>query len=355
MRRWPLLPQILIVNSAIVFLGASAGTAITRALASQSSTALIAIFAVLGLVLSIVANYLLLRVALKPLLILQTVAELVAEGDVNVRAAEPTNGEPALTRLAHTFNAMLDRLEEDSRAIERSRALTEQLTQQVLGAQEEERRRIARELHDETLQSLATLVIYADAASAIDPALQSPALREALARLREVAERTLSGVRGIIADLRPSLLDDLGLAAAVRWQAQNRLEPSGIRVDVQTTNEGRRLNPAIEIALYRVIQEAVTNVLKHAHASYVEIDLDLSQSDCARVRVEDDGVGFDPAQRMVERHDGGVGLWGMQERINLIGGRLTVDSSPGEGTEIRVDVPIAARVTPDLVSAHATS
>jgi two-component system sensor histidine kinase UhpB len=141
----------------------------------------------------------------------------------------------------------------------------------------------------------------------------------------------------------------------VRWQAQNRLEPAGIRVDVQTTSEGRRLNPAIEIALYRVIQEAITNILKHAHASYVEIDLDLSQSGCARVRVEDDGVGFDPVQLTAERHDGGVGLWGMQERINLIGGRLTVDSSPGEGTEIRVEVPLAARVTSDLESAHASS
>lgn len=346
MRRWPLLSQILIVNSAIVFLGASAGTAITRALASQSGTALTALFAALGLVLSIVANYLLLRVALKPLLILQTVAELVAAGDLNVRAADSVQGEPALARLAHTFNTMLDRLQEDSRAIERSRALTEQLTQKVLSAQEEERRRIARELHDETLQSLATLVIYADAAGTLEAARQVPTLNEALARLREVAERTLTGVRGIIADLRPSLLDDLGLAAAVRWQAQNRLEPLGIRVDVQTRGEGRRLNPAIEIALYRVLQEAITNVLKHAQASYVELDLDLSESDCLRARIEDDGIGFDPAQRKAEREDGGVGLWGMQERINLVGGHLMVDSSPGEGTEIRVMVPLAAHVAP---------
>ena len=166
-------------------------------------------------------------------------------------------------------------------------------------------------------------------------------INDLLGRLREVAERTLTGVRGIISDLRPSLLDDLGLAAAVRWQAQNRLEPVGIRVDVQMQGEGRRLNPAIEIALYRVIQEAITNVLKHAQATYVELDLDLSDAECVRVRIEDDGLGFEPVRRTASRDDGGVGLWGMQERINLVEGQLWIDSSPGEGTEIRVTVPLA--------------
>ncbi len=338
-RRLPLVYQILIVNSAIVFLGATAGTTMTRALASQSSAALTAVFAALGLMLSILANYLLLRVALKPLLILQTVAELVAAGDLNVRAAAIGDGEPALARLANTFNAMLDRLEENNRAIEHSRALTEQLTQQVLSAQEEERRRIARELHDETLQSLATLVIYADAANAAALQGDTPALRDALVRLREVADTTLTGIRGIVTDLRPSLLDDLGLAAAVRWQVQHRLEPAGIHVDVQVRGEGRRLMPTVETALYRVIQEAITNVLKHAHASYVEIDLDLSREECVTVRIEDDGVGFKPPASTAGV-DGGIGLFGMHERINLVGGQLTVDSAPGEGTEIRVSVPL---------------
>src|SRR5688572_25900183 len=131
MRRWPLVYQILIVNSAIVFLGASGGTAMTRALATQSGTALTALFAALGLIVSVVANYLLLRLALRPLLLLQTVAELVAAGELQVRAANPRQAEPALTRLIQTFNAMLDRIEANNQAIEQSRALTEQLAQQV--------------------------------------------------------------------------------------------------------------------------------------------------------------------------------------------------------------------------------
>ena len=179
-RRWSLVYQILLVNSLVVLLGATAGTALTRMLASQSSAALTVVFAALGLILSILANYLLLRVALRPLLVLQTVAELVAAGDFNVRAEELASAEPALARLASTFNAMLDRLAEDNQAIERSRTLTEQLTQRVLSAQEEERRRIARELHDETLQSLATLGIYADAAGTALSTGETSALNDAL-------------------------------------------------------------------------------------------------------------------------------------------------------------------------------
>ena len=344
MRRWPLVYQILIVNSAIVFLGAIAGTAITRQLASQSSIALTVFFAALGLFLSVLANYVLLRVALKPLLVLQTVAELVAEGDLNVRAGRLADGEPSLARLADTFNEMLDRLEEDTRAIERSRALTEHLAQQVLSAQEEERRRIARELHDETLQALATLAIYSDAAGNAAHQREMPALHDALARLRAVADDTVSGLRKIIADLRPSLLDDLGLSAAIRWQAQHRLEKAGIRVDVQVRGEGRRLNPAVEIALYRVSQEAITNIVKHAHAAYVEIDLDLSCDDHVSLRIEDDGGGFAVSPEGAAAAGGGIGLFGMHERVTLVGGQLIIDSAPGEGTELRVTVPLAGRL-----------
>lgn len=338
MRKWPLLYQILAVNSAIVFIGAAAGTTITRTLAQQSSIALTVSFASLGLLLSIAANYVLLRMALRPLLVLQTVSELVAEGDLRIRAEE-TAGEPNLARLAHTFNTMLDRLEEDTLALEHSRRLTEQLTQQVLSAQEEERRRIARELHDETAQSLATLGIYIDTVLSTEAEHMTPSLQNGLSRVREVVDRTLGGVRTIIADLRPSLLDDLGLAAALRWQAQHRLEPDGLRVDLQIRGEGRRLPPPVETALYRILQEAITNILKYAGASYVEIDLDLSRPDLVTARIEDDGRGFDRDTLGPTAHGQGVGIFGMQERANLVGGTLQIDSAPGEGTEVRVCIP----------------
>lgn len=346
MRRWPLVYQILLVNTAIVCLGAVVGTQVTLAFASLSTSLVLTIgFATLGLLLSIAANYILLRVALRPLVVLQTVAELVAAGDLSVRAASLTEGEPALARLAQTFNTMLDRLDEDNAAIEQSRVLTEQLTQQVISAQEEERRRIARELHDETAQSLATLVIYADALNAaVDDGVALP-LRQGMERIHVVAEHTLLGVRNIIANLRPTLLDDLGLDAAIRWQVQERLEGAGIRADVQVRGAGRRLSPALETAIYRVVQEAISNVVKHAKAEYVEIDLDLSKADEVRVRIEDDGQGFDVSRLQQPPQPGmGVGLFGMQERVNLFDGTLQIDSSPGEGTELRVRIPLNQQI-----------
>lgn len=343
MRRWPLLYRILLVNSAIVCLGATAGTAITRNLAQQSTLTLTIFFASLGLILSVVANYVLLRYTLRPLLSLQAVSQRVAQGDLSVRADEQDIDEPALLRLAQTFNAMLDRLAEDTLALERSRQLTERLTQQVISAQEEERRRIARELHDETAQALATLGIYIDTLLQSGPSSASPILQEKLRQIRELADRTLSGVRTIIADLRPSLLDDLGLAAAIRWQAQHRLEAAGIHVDLQIRGEGRRLPPAIETALYRIVQEAVTNILKYAGASYVEIDLDLSRPDLVTARIEDDGCGFDLTRIHPSSETGhGVGLFGMHERASLVGGKLQIDTAPGEGTEVRVAIPLPA-------------
>ncbi len=350
MRRWPLLYQILVVNSTIVFLGAVGGTAITRTIATSGVT-LTAIFATLGLLLSVAANYALLRYALRPLLVLQTVAEMVADGDLTVRAEEKQTGEPNLSRLAHTLNTMLDRLEEDRLALERSRRLTEQLTQQVLSAQEEERRRIARELHDETAQSLATLGIYIDTALQMGRPTLPPGLEAGLRHVREVADRTLAGVRAIIADLRPSLLDDLGLAAALRWQAQHRLEETGIRVDLQVRGEGHRLPPSIETALYRILQEAMTNIVKYAAASYVEIDLDLGRNEVVTARIEDNGRGFDSALLTPTRQSGrGVGLFGMLERANLVGGTLQIDSSPGEGTEVRVTIPLPPSDSPEAPS-----
>ena len=338
MRRLPLIYQILIANSAIVCLGAIAGTAITRRLATTQGLTLTVIFASIGVILSVAVNYVVLRYALRPLTNLQATAERVTTGDLSIRVSQPTAGDPQITQLSLAFNTMLDQVEEDTRALEHSRELTERLTQQVIDAQEEERRRIARELHDETAQSLATLVIYAETTA--QNTMLPDAARERLLRLRNLADTTLQGVRTIIADLRPSQLDDLGLAAAIRAQATERLLSASIRVDVQVQGAERRLPPVVETALYRVLQETFTNIVKHAQAAYVEVDLDLRDPQTIYARVEDDGVGFDPAQVALPPSAGrGVGLFGMHERINLLGGTLSVDSTPGVGTEIRIAVP----------------
>ena len=345
MRRIPLLYQILLVNSAIVCLGATAGTSITRRLATTEGITLTVLFALIGVILSVVANYALLRYAFRPLTNLQATAERVTTGDLSVRVPPSSGGDRTIAQLSHAFNTMLDQVEEDTLAIERSRAITERLTQQVIEAQEEERRRIARELHDETAQSLATLVIYAE--TAVQHADTALVVRERLLGLRDLASHTLEGVRAIIADLRPSQLDDLGLAAAIRVQAAERLGSHGVRTDVQVRGEERRLPPVVETALYRVVQEAFTNIIKHAHASYVEVDLDLSQPAVCRVRIEDDGAGFDPRTIAPTVRSGrGVGMFGMHERINLLGGTLNVDSTPSVGTELSIIIPLEQQPCP---------
>jgi two-component system sensor histidine kinase UhpB len=187
------------------------------------------------------------------------------------------------------------------------------------------------------------MVIYIDSALAMCDQI-APPLQTSLRNLREVADHTLAGVRSIIADLRPSLLDDLGLAAALRGQVQHRLGEAGVRVDLQIRgDESRRLPPAIETALYRILQESISNVLKHANASYVEVDLDLSRADVVTARIEDNGGGFDTSLLgMAPQQGRGVGLFGMQERANLVSGTLQIDSAPGEGTEMRITIPLPA-------------
>ena len=235
---------------------------------------------------------------------------------------------------------MLSQVEDDTRALEHSRTVTERLTQQVINAQEDERHRIARELHDETAQALATLVIYAQS-TAQQPELL-PLVRERIVHIGNLANRTLEGVRTIIADLRPSQLDDLGLAAAIRAQASERLTPYGIHADVQVHGAERRLPAAVETAIYRIVQEAFSNVIKHAQASHVEVDLDLQQQQRVKVRIEDNGIGFDYRSVAPDRTGRNIGLFGMFERANLLGGSLYFDSSPNVGTEIRLEVPLQA-------------
>lgn len=223
--------------------------------------------------------------------------------------------------------------------LQQKEALRSELLRKVIGVQEEERRRIARELHDETSQALTALILSLETASRAAPS--GPA--EVAARLREadsVARGLLENVHRLIFDLRPSVLDDLGLVAAVRWYAQSRLEPLGARVHLETEGSERRLPSQIETAVFRVTQEALTNIARHAEAENVALSLAFGDG-ILRVEVEDDGRGFDVDA--VERgadSTRGLGLLGMRERVALLDGTLTIDSAPGAGTTVRIEVPL---------------
>jgi signal transduction histidine kinase len=223
-----------------------------------------------------------------------------------------------------------------TREIER---LSRETTTRVLQAQEEERKRIARELHDETAQSLATLLINLDLLKPFVTADNEP-LVAGLDRLGTTLQRTLEEVRALAHDLRPTILDDFGLAAAIKWYADEWRETFAVPVDVDLDGLGDEpLPPTLEVVLFRIVQEALMNAGKYAHASHVAIEVTRTP-DSVLLRIADDGIGFVPEARERPTQHGGLGLFGMQERAALVGGTLTIESEPGRGTTITVVCPI---------------
>ena len=216
-------------------------------------------------------------------------------------------------------------------AVDLSERIARDALRRVVDAQEQERRRLARELHDETGQALTSILL---GLKALEETLATDEARAAAAELRGLVVATLQDVRGLAVELRPSALDDFGLAAALDRLTKSFAEQTGIAVDFEAALADQRLPGEVETALYRVVQESLTNVVKHAQASRVSVLLTRGGGSVKAV-IEDDGRG------MSDGADGGFGLLGMRERLALVGGRLEIESSPGAGTTIAAEVPLA--------------
>jgi GAF domain-containing protein len=217
-----------------------------------------------------------------------------------------------------------------------ARATLRRLSQRLMEVQEIERRRLAFELHDEIGQSLTALKLNLELAQA---SMSGPGASKLLDGI-QLADQVLKQVRGLSLDLRPSLLDDLGLSAALRWYVTQQAERAGIVAHVTMEIGEPRLPAPIETACFRVVQEAVTNVLRHAHARQVSVDVHVL-GDRIDLWVEDDGTGFDvAAARQDVRAGRSLGLLSMEERVSLIAGELSIDSAPGRGTRIHVCCPL---------------
>ncbi|MCX6033002.1 MAG: sensor histidine kinase [Chloroflexi bacterium] len=214
----------------------------------------------------------------------------------------------------------------------------ETLTRRLLDAQEAERRRIARELHDEVGQALTAVKINLQAAGRTPGAEAiAPQLDESI----KIIERTLQQVRNLSLDLRPSLLDDLGLVAALRWYVDRQGQRAGIATRFIAEPADPRLRAEIETACFRLVQEALTNVVRHAQAHSVTVELRQVGAGL-RLRVRDDGHGFDvPAALARAARGESLGLLGMQERVALLDGQIVIRSTPGQGAEILVMLPVA--------------
>jgi signal transduction histidine kinase len=219
---------------------------------------------------------------------------------------------------------------------DRKRAESTQLglLQRLISAEDQERRRIARELHDETGQSLATLLV---GLRAIADVAKLAEVRSIAQRLREVAAHTVDDVGRLARGLHPAVLDDKGLVAAVRRHLSDFAKAFGVVVDLRVHGSvPRQLAPLAQSTLYRILQEALTNVARHAQARAVGVAL-KRDSTVLELSIRDDGVGFDPAAVLGEAS--GLGLHGMQERVALLGGSVEIESRRGHGTLIRVRIP----------------
>jgi signal transduction histidine kinase len=213
------------------------------------------------------------------------------------------------------------------------------LLKRSISAQEEERKRIARELHDETSQALTTLAIGLETVAKSAPK-DPERLKLALKKNQDLIARILDDIHRLILDLRPSILDDMGLIPALEWYAHNRLETEGIKVHLETSGLENRLPSHIEIVLFRVIQEALSNIAQHAKADRANISLDF-QDGHIKLTVEDDGEGFDPDEVLSNTSDKrGWGLLGITERVEALNGKIRIDSKLSSGTLLDIEIPI---------------
>jgi len=258
-----------------------------------------------------------------PLLVRDEAIGVIAVHDKS--GADPRFADADL-RLAEIFAARA------AVAVELRQRVARDALERVLSAQEDERRRLARELHDETGQALTSILL---GLRGLEGAKDPKALQAALDEVRELVRSTLQDVRQLAVELRPTALDDFGLVAAVERLTATFAEQTGIAVEFVSNLPTGRLAPDVETALYRVIQESLTNVVKHARAGHVSVVL-TQKAASVSVVVEDDGVGFEPAGT----RDGGLGLVGMRERVGLLGGRMAIESRPGAGTTFVTEVPL---------------
>ena len=210
---------------------------------------------------------------------------------------------------------------------------------QITKVQEEERKRIARDLHDDTSQVLYALSRQVDNFTRDNVAL-TPNHATFLKELRQQLNNTLEGIRRFTQELRPPMLDDLGLSAALRWQVSDLEKRSGVEAELTVSGIERRCSAEVELIIFRIVQEALRNVEKHAQASRVEVAIEFDEGK-TKVSICDNGKGFDLRESLADLpRTGKLGLAGMEERVRLLNGTLKIESKPGEGTRVMIAVPI---------------
>jgi two-component system sensor histidine kinase UhpB len=328
-----LYTRIAIGNSVIIIIGAVGGTIITHFFTERGIELLsILLLALAGITVSVLLNLWIVRTALHPLFELRQ----FVDGFDLVETSQPglalTNPDPETDLLAASLSTLIEQLE-------RSNHQLRLLSKRAINAQEEERKRIARHLHDETAQSLSSLIINLERLEKRFPE-DEQGFKTQLNAARQLSSSILAELRNIIHGLRPAILDDLGLIPAIRWYARSNLERAGIKVDIQAPDEPLSLPPDLKTTLFRIAQEGINNIVRHSGASSAKINLGSDKNEIY-LWLQDDGSGFQVAQNQREairmRH---WGLVGIQERVDLVNGRFSVISDPQKGSRIEVYIPL---------------
>jgi two-component system sensor histidine kinase UhpB len=322
MRRRDLLTQVLTVNLLLIMAAVIAAIIAANPDVSLKDTPQAGIVLGLAIGISIAVNVILLQRRFGPLerLVDQMERADLSRPGANLRAFEPPTGPEEVVRLHQAFVRMLERLE-----AERRRAASV-----AIDAQEEERARVARDLHDEVNQSLTGLLLRLEAAREHAPM----GLAQELAEVRAVANRAMNELLTLARQLRPTALDDLGLSAALASHVADVGRQSGIDATFEDAGSLGRLPSDVQIVVYRVAQEALSNAVRHSGAEHLRVQLSRD-ADGIELTIDDDGHGF-----TFEQASRGLGLDGMRERAMLVSGDLHVTSRPSEGTSVRLRVPI---------------
>lgn len=346
--RLSLFEKVILVNTVMLICEALAALWVTSHSLESHHYLIDTGFIVLAMLSSLLINVLLLRASFHPLFSLLRTIRAVGAGNTALRAADiPMDSE--IGELALAFNGMLDQLE----IARRQQAML------ILQAQEEERRRLARELHDESGQNLTALLVHTEVLhqtiqnmpQTTTPQFMQEQLQTGLQQLTQLTQKTLENIRTLALQLRPGVLDDLGVEAAFRWLAEDCRKR--LRLNVELRVDGleevlreREHSTLYATTLFRIAQESLTNAARHAGAQHIVISC-APDHDILHLCVSDDGSGFDATSTSV-----GLGITGMRERAALLGGQLAIASKRGKGTSVEVTLPLPAANAQELNDAY---
>jgi len=325
----PAVARLLVFNGVVVVAVGVAGVLAGRVWSGVPSATVATTVALAGLAAAALVNYVLVRTTLRPLLEVGRIVEAIHKGVDPQLATEDGQSDPDLSAVSEALMETVDRLEHEAR----------RYSSRLLTSIEDERRRIGRELHDETSQTLAATLINLDL---VEKGLGDCPLdvKSRVATSKELIRHTMEQLKLLIYDLRPAMLDDLGLIPALRWYIQSHLGGSDLLVDVDFEGAEQRIAAETETALYRIAQESLANVIKHAGATRVSVHLEIHPG-YASFAVHDDGVGFDPDEVLKDPGERfGLGLLSIRERAELLGGTVNIVSSHDGGTHVYVVVPL---------------